>query len=59
MNDSEVGTVIYIQRAQEENFPIFSGRNESPIVRHSDTPPTRRALTDHFLTTRRLDGPPS
>ena len=31
---SEAGTVIYIQRAQEEICAIFSGRNEAPIVRH-------------------------
>ena len=33
VNYSEAGTVIYIQRAQEEICAFFSGRHEAPIVR--------------------------
>lgn len=39
VNYSEFGTVVCILRAQEEICAFFSGRNEAPIMRHSDGPP--------------------
>ena len=48
MNYSEAGIVIYIQRAQVEICAVFSGRNEAPIVRHSNAPSWGTA----FLLTR-------
>ncbi len=36
VNYSEAGTVICIQSAQQEVCAFFPGRNEAPIVRHSD-----------------------
>ena len=47
VNYSEAGAIIYNQRAQEENCTFFSGRNEAPIVRHSDRPRRQDASGRH------------